>query len=198
MRFAVRRSRIAVATAVTLGACLCAFAGSAAAQTGGAGAPADPAATPTGPPGRATLLANGQALAPSNAPPQVVSAIAAANAIATYPYIYGGGHRSFISNGYDCSGAVSYMLHGGGLLTSPLPSGPMMKYGAARPRHLDQRLRQPQPRLRGGCRPALGHLGGRREAQPRQRPPLAREQAARRGATSSATTRASSTRISVR
>ena len=130
MRFAVRRSRIAVATAVTLGACLCAFAGSAAAQTGGAGAPADPAATPTGPPGRATLLANGQALAPSNAPPQVVSAIAAANAIATYPYIYGGGHRSFTSNGYDCSGAVSYMLHGGGLLTSPLPSGPMMKYGA--------------------------------------------------------------------
>jgi len=104
--------------------CVFAFASSAAAQTGGAGAPADPAApAPTGPPGKATLLANGQALAPANAPPQVVSAIAAANAIATYPYVWGGGHRSFISNGYDCSGAVSYMLHGGGLLPSPLPSG---------------------------------------------------------------------------
>jgi hypothetical protein len=88
----------------------------------------DPAA-PTGPPGRATLLSTGQALAPSNAPPQVAAAIAAANTIATRPYVYGGGHKSFFSAGYDCSGAVSFLLHGGGLLPSPLPSGPLMKYG---------------------------------------------------------------------
>jgi hypothetical protein len=112
--------------------CLLGFAASASAQTGGAGAPPDPSAppaVPTGPAGRATLLPTGQALAPSNAPPQVVAAIAAANSIATRPYVWGGGHKSFTSTGYDCSGAVSFMLHGGGLLPSPLPSGPLMKYG---------------------------------------------------------------------
>ncbi|MDX6617449.1 MAG: hypothetical protein QOD60_2540 [Solirubrobacterales bacterium] len=130
MRFANQGSRISAATLGALAVCLVCFAASAGAQTGGAGAPGDPAApAPTGPPGKATLLSNGQALAPANAPPQVVAAIAAANSIATYPYIWGGGHRSFFSNGYDCSGAVSYMLHGGGLLPSPLPSGPLMKYG---------------------------------------------------------------------
>jgi hypothetical protein len=130
--FANQGSRISAATLGAFAVCLVCFAASAGAQTGGAGAPPDPSAppaTPTGPPGRATLQANGQALAPSNAPPQVVAAIAAANAIATRPYVYGGGHKSFFSTGYDCSGAVSYMLHGGGLLPSPLPSGPLMKYG---------------------------------------------------------------------
>jgi hypothetical protein len=107
------------------------------ASTGGAappgGTPAPPTTTTpaptTGPAGKATLLPDGTALAPANAPTAVVNAIAAANAIRLRPYIYGGGHRSFISKGYDCSGAVSYMLHGGGLLTSPLPSGPMMRLG---------------------------------------------------------------------
>jgi hypothetical protein len=103
---------------------------SAGASTGGAAPPASAApVTPTGPPGKATLLTDGSALAPANAPPQVVQAIAAANTIRFKPYVWGGGHRNFIAKGYDCSGAVSYMLHGAGLLTSPLPSGPLMRYG---------------------------------------------------------------------
>jgi hypothetical protein len=63
--------------------------------------------------------------------------IAAANAIATKPYIYGGGHGSFNAPGYDCSGSVSYALHGGGLLSSPLDSSALMSYGAPGPgRHI--------------------------------------------------------------
>ncbi len=55
--------------------------------------------------------------------------IAAANRIARKPYRYGGGHASFQDSGYDCSGSVSYALHGGGLLASPLTSGGFMSYG---------------------------------------------------------------------
>ena len=60
----------------------------------------------------------------------VDAVIAAANQIASYPYKYGGGHGSFHDSGYDCSGSVSYALHGGGLLRSPLDSGDFMRYGA--------------------------------------------------------------------
>jgi peptidoglycan hydrolase-like protein with peptidoglycan-binding domain len=56
--------------------------------------------------------------------------IAAANRIARKPYRYGGGHASFRDSGYDCSGSVSYALHGGGLLSSPLNSSGLMSYGA--------------------------------------------------------------------
>jgi len=63
--------------------------------------------------------------------------IAAANAIAGRPYVYGGGHGSFDSAGYDCSGSVSYALHGGGLLSAPLDSGAFMSWGAPGPgRHI--------------------------------------------------------------
>jgi hypothetical protein len=63
--------------------------------------------------------------------------IAAANAIATKPYKYGGGHGSWNDSGYDCSGSVSYALHGGGLLSAPLASGGFMSYGAPGPgRHI--------------------------------------------------------------
>jgi peptidoglycan hydrolase-like protein with peptidoglycan-binding domain len=55
--------------------------------------------------------------------------VAAANRIATKPYRYGGGHGSFTDSGYDCSGSVSYALHGGGLLSRPLDSGGFMSYG---------------------------------------------------------------------
>jgi peptidoglycan hydrolase-like protein with peptidoglycan-binding domain len=57
--------------------------------------------------------------------------IAAGNRIAHDPYKYGGGHGSFSDSGYDCSGSVSYALHGGGLLGAPLDSGEFMSYGAA-------------------------------------------------------------------
>jgi peptidoglycan hydrolase-like protein with peptidoglycan-binding domain len=63
--------------------------------------------------------------------------IAAADEIATRPYVYGGGHGSFQSVGYDCSGSVSYALHGGGLLSSPEDSSALESYGEPGPgRHI--------------------------------------------------------------
>jgi peptidoglycan hydrolase-like protein with peptidoglycan-binding domain len=64
-------------------------------------------------------------------PAAVSRAIAAANRIAGAPYRFGGGHRSFSDSGYDCSGSVSYVLHGAGRLGSPLDSSQLMSYGAA-------------------------------------------------------------------
>jgi cell wall-associated NlpC family hydrolase len=84
----------------------------------------------TGPPGKA-MLVNGVAVPPVNAPPAVKKVIAAANKIRTKPYVWGGGHGRWWDRGYDCSGAVSFALHGGGFLTSPLPSGPMEGWGSA-------------------------------------------------------------------
>jgi peptidoglycan hydrolase-like protein with peptidoglycan-binding domain len=67
----------------------------------------------------------------------VARVIAAGNEIATRPYVYGGGHGSFQSSGYDCSGSVSYALHGGGLLSSPEDSTGLESYGEAGPgRHI--------------------------------------------------------------
>jgi peptidoglycan hydrolase-like protein with peptidoglycan-binding domain len=63
----------------------------------------------------------------------VARVIAAANEIATTPYVYGGGHGSFASSGYDCSGSVSYALHGGGLLSSPEDSTGLESYGEPGP-----------------------------------------------------------------
>lgn len=97
--------------------------------TGGA----DYAPTPQLLPGqKAKLSSDGRtAIAPVDAPLPVQKAIWAANEITTKPYIYGGGHQSFKSRGYDCSGTVSYALHGGDLLASPLDSSSFMKWGEA-------------------------------------------------------------------
>jgi cell wall-associated NlpC family hydrolase len=94
-------------------------------------------AVPTSPtassaPGRALLL-GGRAVAPLDAPAAVKHVIAAANRIRTRPYVWGGGHGRWWDRGYDCSGAVSYALHGGELLDSPLPSGPMTHWGSPGP-----------------------------------------------------------------
>jgi hypothetical protein len=105
----------------------------AAAQTGGSGPPGGTTTTttttapttPLAPPGRAKLRKDGTALAPADAPANIQAAIAAGNAIHTYPYRWGGGHRTFYDKGYDCSGAVSYVLHAAGFLASPMPSGPL-------------------------------------------------------------------------
>jgi peptidoglycan hydrolase-like protein with peptidoglycan-binding domain len=59
--------------------------------------------------------------------------IAGGNEIATRPYVYGGGHGSFSSNGYDCSGSVSYALHHAGLLSSPEDSTSLESYGSSGP-----------------------------------------------------------------
>jgi peptidoglycan hydrolase-like protein with peptidoglycan-binding domain len=63
----------------------------------------------------------------------VARVIAAADEIATRPYVYGGGHGSFQSVGYDCSGSVSYALHGGGLISAPEDSGELESYGEPGP-----------------------------------------------------------------
>jgi peptidoglycan hydrolase-like protein with peptidoglycan-binding domain len=86
------------------------------------------------PPGAsARLNPDGTVTAPSSAPAIVQEVIAAANRIAFKPYIYGGGHGSFTAKGYDCSGSVSYALHGAGLLSVPEDSGELESYGAAGP-----------------------------------------------------------------
>lgn len=77
----------------------------------------------------AVLGEDGLAIAPESAPDEVKEAIFAANEIIGKPYIYGGGHRSFKSRGYDCSGTISYALHGGDLLDSPLDSSSFMSWG---------------------------------------------------------------------
>jgi hypothetical protein len=94
---------------------------------------ADRATTTATVPGARAQLVNGLAQAPAGAPAAVRGAIAAANRIATTPYVYGGGHGSFNSSGYDCSGSVSYALHGGGLLRSPEDSSELESYGASGP-----------------------------------------------------------------
>ena len=91
-------------------------------------APAQPVAPPNG--STATINSDGTATAPADAPEAVQGVFAAGNAITNAPYLYGGGHGSFDSpGGYDCSGSVSYALHGGGLLSSPLDSTGFMTWG---------------------------------------------------------------------
>ena len=88
------------------------------------------ASQPTVPAGRLTLI-DGLAVAPSDAPAAIKGVVAAANKIAHKPYIYGGGHGSWSDSGYDCSGSVSYALHGGRLISSPEDSGELESYGSA-------------------------------------------------------------------
>ncbi len=81
-------------------------------------------------PGERAALINGEAVAPAGAPLVVKAVIDAANNINDKPYIWGGGHGSFEDDGYDCSGAVSYALNGGGLIDSPLDSGGFTAWGS--------------------------------------------------------------------
>jgi septal ring factor EnvC (AmiA/AmiB activator) len=80
-----------------------------------------------------TLDTNGMVQPPADAPEAVKEMIAAGNAIATLPYIYGGGHASFQADGYDCSGSVSYVLAAAGLVTSPMVSGQFDDWGDSGP-----------------------------------------------------------------
>jgi hypothetical protein len=100
------------------------------AGTGGAAFPPAQPAHIVVPGAVAQLLPDGTAAAPADAPIQVQDAIFAANRIQHKPYVYGGGHQRFRSRGYDCSGTVSYALHGAGLLKSPLDSSSFMSWGA--------------------------------------------------------------------
>lgn len=79
--------------------------------------------------GKTAVIVNGKAVPPAGLPSKVMRAISAGNRIAGMPYKYGGGHRSFEDSGYDCSGTVSYVLHGAGLLNSAGTSSSLRSYG---------------------------------------------------------------------
>jgi hypothetical protein len=76
-------------------------------------------------------LVDGEATPPPGAPGAVKRVIRAANEIRHRPYVWGGGHRSWLSRGYDCSGAVGYALHGAGLLDVTMVSGQLEYWGEA-------------------------------------------------------------------
>jgi cell wall-associated NlpC family hydrolase len=95
--------------------------------------PAPPPPLVLGPGMEATVGPDGLAVAPALAPPAIQAVIDAGNKIAKTPYIYGGGHGKWEDAGYDCSGSVSYALHGGGLLDASMPSGGFMSWGEAGP-----------------------------------------------------------------
>lgn len=82
-------------------------------------------------PGATARVVNGLAAAPMSAPASVQEIIWAGNQIIGLPYIYGGGHASFVSPGYDCSGTVSFALHGANLLATPMDSGEFMSWDSS-------------------------------------------------------------------
>jgi cell wall-associated NlpC family hydrolase len=92
-----------------------------------------PESSGAGPAGPTATYVSGIALAPPEAPERVAAAVNAANTIVGRPYIWGGGHGSWYASGYDCSGAVSFALAGGGFLSSPLTSGELASWGAPGP-----------------------------------------------------------------
>jgi hypothetical protein len=115
-------TRVHTSLLAAIVAVLCLLPGSALAQSTG-GAQYEP------PAGKAKVV-NGKAIAPSDAPPEVKKAIAAANRIIAKPYKYGGGHAKVEDVGYDCSGTVSYaLLKSGLLLGTPLDSSGFMGWG---------------------------------------------------------------------
>ena len=85
------------------------------------------------PPGRTRINPDGTATAPSGAPAAVQAMVAAANRIIDKPYRVGGGHGTWNDSAYDCSGSVSYVLHGAGMLSSPEDSTGLESYGAPGP-----------------------------------------------------------------
>src|SRR5206468_7200369 len=86
----------------------------------------------TSPVASATLLGT-TARAPRGTPRAVKLAIASANRLQAFPYRFGGGHVAFKDTAYDCSGTVSYMLHGAGLLATPLDSTGLTSWGLPGP-----------------------------------------------------------------
>jgi hypothetical protein len=83
--------------------------------------------------GGLAINTGGMVQPPPGAPAAVAQVIAAGNAIATLPYVWGGGHGSFHASGYDCSGSVSYALAAAGLLSSPLDSTGFESWGESGP-----------------------------------------------------------------
>jgi cell wall-associated NlpC family hydrolase len=98
--------------------------------SGGAAYVAPPPPEKVVPGAKGTVTADGFAVPPESAPEVVKEVIAAGNAIATTPYKWGGGHARWDDTGYDCSGSVSYALHGAGLLDTALVSGDFARWGS--------------------------------------------------------------------
>jgi hypothetical protein len=119
------RTALVIVTALAAIAAIAPAGASAKCSTGGVTPAEVDICTPTA---KARLLPNGMLIPPKSAPPRVKAVIEAANKIRSKPYVFGGGHARWWDRGYDCSGAVSYALHGGQFLESPLPSGPMEKW----------------------------------------------------------------------
>jgi cell wall-associated NlpC family hydrolase len=90
---------------------------------------ADETATKSEPHARVNSL-SGNATPQAGVPLKIAEVFAGGNEIADFPYVYGGGHRSFVDNAYDCSGSVSYALAAAGLIGAPETSGQLMSWGA--------------------------------------------------------------------
>jgi cell wall-associated NlpC family hydrolase len=99
--------------------------------SGGAAYVAPPPPQKVVPGAKATITPDGFAVPPATAPEAVKDVITAGNAIAKTPYKWGGGHANWDDTGYDCSGSVSYALHGAGLLDTALVSGDFAHWGAS-------------------------------------------------------------------
>ena len=80
-----------------------------------------------------SIGADGTVVAPLGTPLAIARVIGGGNAIATFPYRFGGGHASFIDDAYDCSGSVSYALAAAGMLSAPLTSGELEQWGVPGP-----------------------------------------------------------------
>ena len=87
----------------------------------------------SGPPRPGEIGADGTVTAAPGTPLAIARVIGGGNAIATFPYVFGGGHASFIDSAYDCSGSVSYALAAAGMLSAPLTSGQLMSWGVPGP-----------------------------------------------------------------
>jgi cell wall-associated NlpC family hydrolase len=120
----VRNLRMTKAAGVAAVLCTALVPATAHASSGGLGTSTSPTVK-----GDKAKLVKGKAIPPESAPPRVVKVIKAANRIRNKPYVYGGGHGSFKDNGYDCSGSVSYALHGGRFLNTPMDSSSLGRWG---------------------------------------------------------------------
>ena len=96
-------------------------------QKAAAPAPAPAAAPPAD--GAVAQVVDGLARSPAGSPAAVRSVLRAGNKLQLFPYRYGGGHEDFVDTAYDCSGTVSYALHGARLLDEPLDSTALMEWG---------------------------------------------------------------------
>ncbi|HET6448168.1 MAG TPA: hypothetical protein VFG31_03590 [Conexibacter sp.] len=77
----------------------------------------------------AALTSDGLAVAPLAAPGVVQAVIQAGNQIARLPYRYGGGHATWVDTAYDCSASISFAFAAAGLVSTPMVSGDLARWG---------------------------------------------------------------------